>query len=364
MGEVVRGQELAVRRDDIGEAQVRGATWDPGPDEVLVAVGTIGLTSNNVTYAVLGEELRYWRAYPAGEDDLGIVPAWGFGRVVASDVGGVPVGERLWGLWPMATHAVLRPGRVDGRGLVDASPHREGLAGTYQRYERVAEDPLHDPATAHLEPLYRPLFGTAFLLDDLLADAAAIGADVATVVVTSASSRTATALAHLLARRDVEVVGVTSAARAAHVDSDGLVDRVVAYEQVGSLAVDGPAVLVDVAGRPAVAAAIGEALGDDLVATLAVGLTHHDAADAEGATGEPSAPTFFAPSRAAQRVHDWGPAVLVERITAAWRPFAAWVDERVAVREVVGVEALATAWSALVAGEVDPGEGVLAVLDR
>ncbi len=63
MGDV-RGRELVVRRDRIGEGHVRDATWALGTGELLVRVGTVGLTANNVTYAVLGEELRYWRAYP------------------------------------------------------------------------------------------------------------------------------------------------------------------------------------------------------------------------------------------------------------------------------------------------------------
>lgn len=367
----VDGRELVVARDDIGEGHVRPASVAAGDGQLLVEVEQVALTSNNVTYAVLGDRLSYWDAYPAtdgsGDDDeLGIVPAWGFGRVVgrAADVAGVELGERLYGLWPLATHAVLRPGRVDPHGLVDASPHRAALAGTYQRYERAAADELHDPATGELEPLYRPLFTTAFLLDDLLADDDEVGS-LSTVVVTSASSKTATALAHLLARRSgLRAVGVTSASSVDHVDELGLWDEVVSYDEMlaDRWRTDGRTALVDVAGRPAVVAAVHDAAADDLTLSLAVGATHHDAsAPTSPPNSGPRPSMFFAPTRAAERVEQWGPGGFTRRLAAAWRPFVARVRDEVDVRLVAGLDAALDQWTSLVAGDVDPGEGLLVV---
>ena len=61
-----------------------------------------------------------------------------------------------------------------------------------------------------------PLFVTSFLIDDFLADEGFFGADVA--ILSSASSKTALALAFLLGRREVEVVGLTSPGRVGFVE--------------------------------------------------------------------------------------------------------------------------------------------------
>jgi len=356
------GHRLVVERAHVASSHVADDRVVIADGEVLLRVDRLALTSNNVTYAVLGEALRYWQFFPTGDDATGTPPAWGTTTVVASEHGEVAVGERWYGFVPVATHAVVRPGRVDDGGVVDASPHREGLAGAYQRYQRLDADPLHDEATTDLELLHRPLFTTAFLLDDLLADAGAMGAPVRTVVLTSASSKTATALAHLLARRaDVVVVGVTSRGNLEAVRELGLHHHVLAYDALADLTtLDGPSVLVDLAGRSDVVAGVHERLGDELVSSLVVGVTHHDATDgAPPPAVGPEPTTFFAPSRASQRARDWGPAELEQRIAEAWRPFVTWVAPRLVVREVDGLAAGAEAWSALVRGDVDPREGVV-----
>lgn len=44
--------------------------------EVRVRIETFGLTSNNVSYAVSGDTIGYWKYYPA-DDPWGKVPVWG-----------------------------------------------------------------------------------------------------------------------------------------------------------------------------------------------------------------------------------------------------------------------------------------------
>src|SRR5215218_7929261 len=56
-----------------------------------------------------------------------------------------------------------------------------------------------------------------------------------TIVLTSASSKTAYGLAHLLRERPVETIGLTSAARRAWVDGLGLYDAVLAYDGLSGL---------------------------------------------------------------------------------------------------------------------------------
>ena len=41
-------------------------------------VDRFALTANNITYAVMGNQLKYWSLFPA-PSGFGIVPVWGFG---------------------------------------------------------------------------------------------------------------------------------------------------------------------------------------------------------------------------------------------------------------------------------------------
>jgi hypothetical protein len=59
------------------------------------------MTANNITYAVLGDELKYWQLFPA-PTGFGNIPVRGFGEVIASKHPNVPMGERLFGYFPMA----------------------------------------------------------------------------------------------------------------------------------------------------------------------------------------------------------------------------------------------------------------------
>lgn len=368
---------LTVRRDEITDTDVTTTTLRCDDGEVLLAVERFGLTTNNVTYAVMGERMRYWRFFPVDEEGRGVVPAWGVATVVESRHGDVAVGERLYGYVPMADHVVLRPRDVTRGEVVDGSPHRSELPGAYQRYARLDRDPLHDEDLLDLELLYRPLFTTAFLLAEVLAGEAATTADDQpaagsadgsadgrpVVVVTSASSKTGTALAHLLRGRGL-VVGLTSPSNVGLVSSLGLHDRVLAYDEIDALDdVDGPATLVDLAGRADLVADVQAALPSGLATHLVVGVTHHDVAGrpAPGA-GTPEPTVFFAPTHAVTLAERWGPVELVRRLAAAWRPFVEEVATRTEVVEVTGLAGAEDAWRHLVAGAVDPGQGLVVTL--
>lgn len=358
----MKASHLEVSRAELAESAVRELAVEPGEGEVVVAVERFALTSNNVTYAVLGDALRYWQFFPSPGDDTGVVPVWGVGRVVASRNDDVDVDERWYGYVPMGTHVVVRPGATDPTGVTDASPHREGLAGVYQRYVRLAADDLHDPDRTDLELLYRPLFTTSFLLAEQLAGSEAPEVpDV--VVVTSASSKTSIALAHLLRDHDVEVVGLTSPANVTHVRSLDLHDRVLGYDDVAAVSgLTGQAVLVDVAGRRDVVADVHRHLPDGLAQQVAVGVTHHDSdAGAEDVDGLPESRMFFAPATASRLARAWGRDVLGTRIAEAWKPFVQQVADDVTVRALDGLDAAADAWADLVRGDVDPTEGLVVV---
>ena len=110
------------------------------------------MTANNITYAVLGGQLKYWQLFPPPEN-FGNIPVWGFGEVIASRHPSISEGERLFGYFPMATHLVIEATDVSKRGLRDAAAHRQGVAPVYNAYARQRR--------SHLRRTSRRLSGAA-----------------------------------------------------------------------------------------------------------------------------------------------------------------------------------------------------------
>jgi hypothetical protein len=336
--------ELHVRRDNLASVTPASRTVEPGPGEALFAVERFALTANNMTYAAHGMDMAYWQFFPA-PDGFGIVPVWGFGRAIASRAEGVAEGDRLYGYWPMASHAVLTPARVTARGLVDAASHRQKLPPVYNGYVRP-DDALGDE---RVQALFRPLYTTSFVLDLALAGAADV------LVLTSASSKTALGLAQL-ARGRQRIIGLTSPANIGFTRSTGCYDDVLPYADAASLAVTGTAALVDFSGNGSVRHAVYAALGAQLVRSLIVGDTHYDTANRNDLPGV-AAELFFAPSVIADRIAAWGQDGFDARLGAAWRGFTqsvAWLK----LVEADGAAAACERWRGLAAGRVDPAEGL------
>ncbi|MCW5632539.1 MAG: DUF2855 family protein [Rubrivivax sp.] len=355
-------QTFLVARDDLGRTRLAaGPLPEPADGELLVRIDRIAFTANNITYAEMGERMGYWRFFPAPEG-FGIVPAWGFGDVLVSRHAVVSAGERLYGFWPMATHVVLRPDRVAAGSFVDASEHRQPLPAAYNLYQRCAGDPSYVAADEDWQALLRPLFVTSFLLDDFLADAGFFGAT--RVWLSSASSKVALALAHLLrSRGGVEVMGLTSAAHRDVVAALGVYRRVWTYADVPALPNDGRAVFVDFAGGVALRRAVHTRLGEGLVYSSAVGMAHRDAEI--GAAPPPTGVKpvfFFAPERLRQRARDWGREGLEQRIGQAWRAFLPVARGWLEPVHSCGPEAVARVYEEALHGRVPPRTGHVLML--
>jgi hypothetical protein len=57
---------LEVNRNDIREARiVTRPVPELAADDILLRVDRFALTTNNITYAAFGDELRYWNFFPA-----------------------------------------------------------------------------------------------------------------------------------------------------------------------------------------------------------------------------------------------------------------------------------------------------------
>jgi hypothetical protein len=181
--------------------------------------------------------------------------------------------------------------------------------------------------------LYRPLFTTSFVLDDYFADNEFFGAD--TVILGSASSKTAFGLAFLLHRRGgKKVIGLTSRSNKGFVESLGIYDEVLCYDEVESLARE-PSAYIDMAGNKDVLARVHHHLRDSLVNSCGVGITHWDALQGEDPASLPGAAQtmFFAPSQIVKRNKELGPEVYQQKIAAATAAFFALVDDWVSIQE-------------------------------
>lgn len=349
--------DLLVNRGDLRQCAVEPGVV--GPDtaldagQLLLRIDRFAFTANNVTYGAVGEMIGYWNFFPS-RAGWGRIPVWGFADVVASRHDALPPGERVYGYLPMSTHVVLQPDQVTASAFVDAAPHRAALPPIYNQYTRCAADPVYSREREAQIALFRPLFATAFLLDDFLAEANAFGAR--QVVLSSASSKTALGLACLLRTRGASrIIGLTSAGNSAFVDGTGYYDRVVDYGDIASLPA-APTVFVDFAGNGEVLAGVHRHLGDQLRHSAQVGVTHWERMSAPSDLPGPAPAFFFAPSQLQKRLQEWGPEQFHRRLNAALQRFLTASDWLVVV-EHRGPQAVEQLYRAMVDGRIDPAEG-------
>ena len=347
--------DFLVNRTDLHEFKVVDrAPSELEPGQALFEIESFGLTSNNITYGVFGEAMHYWRFFPA-EGGWGRIPVWGFARVAETANDELPEGTRVYGYLPPSSRVVIQPDRFDRRGFVDASPHRANLPSAYQGYRAVDSDHVYDPEREDEQILFWPLFFTSWLIDDFLADEDFFGAK--TIVIGSASSKTALSAAFLLAQREgIEVIGLTSPGNVDFVEKTGVYSPVITYEEVGSLP-RSKAVYVDMSGNADVRRAVHERYGDDLAYSCAVGMTHYEEMAGGSDLPGPKPAFFFAPVRIKKRGADWGAANLDHRVVEAWHPFVEWTGAWLEVIHGSGPEALQKAYLEVLDGKVDPAAG-------
>jgi Protein of unknown function (DUF2855) len=345
--------DFLVNRKDFREFKLvdRAPPGELEPGQALLEIESFGLTSNNITYAVFGESMNYWRFFPA-EDGWGRIPVWGFARVAETTNDELPQGTRVYGYLPPSSQLLIEPARLNQRGFIDASPHRADLPSAYQGYRAVDADPVYDSEREDEQIIFWPLFFTSWLLDDFLADQDFFGAE--TIVIGSASSKTALAAAYLLAQRGgIEVIGLTSPRNVDFVERTGVYSPVVSYDGIDSLP-RAKAVYVDMSGNAEVRSAVHGHFGDGLAYSCAVGVTHYEEMAGGSGLAGPDPVFFFAPDRIKKRGADWGTAELDQRVVEAWHPFAEWTGGWLEVIHGGGPEAVGEAYLEVLDGKVDP----------
>jgi NADPH:quinone reductase-like Zn-dependent oxidoreductase len=349
------GLVLEVKKTDWKETRfVEAPVPELAPGQVLFRVDRFALTANNITYAVAGDMLGYWRFFPCAEG-WGRIPVMGFADVIRSTHPGVAEGTRCFGFYPMGRHLVIEPGAVSAGQIVDAAPHRAGLAPTYAQYLPTRGDAVYAEKREDQILLMRGLFMTSFLADDFLAEQGYQGARA--VLISSASSKTSIALAYQVKQRGgVRAVGLTSARNADFVRGLGFYDEVVLYDAVASLPKE-PAVFVDMAGDGTVSAAVHRHYGDALAYDCTIGATHWSAPRREESLPGPKPEFFFAPAQIVKRTKDWGGEGLSRRIAAAWTRFCDASDAWLHVVRSRGRDAVAGVYQETLAGRTHPADG-------
>jgi hypothetical protein len=356
----MQATDFVVARNDLQQCKVIETQLPDAaalPDEaLLVKVTRFAFTANNITYAVLGDRLKYWQLFPAPEG-FGNVPVWGFGEVIASKHPGIAAGETLFGYFPMATHLVIEAADVSKRGLRDAAAHRQGVAPVYNAYARVSGNPAFTGKQGDYQALLRPLFMLSFLVDDFLAENEFYGAK--RVMLSSASSKTAYGLAHLVHARGIKVIGLTSAGNSEFVKSLGCYDDVVTYDRVNSMAADLPVAYVDMAGNSSLREQLHRHFGEQMKYSGRVGLTHRSTAADEPELPGAKPSWFFAPDQIRKRAKEWGPGGVDMRFGAAWSGFVPRLDQWVKVSESHGPAAVQRAYLDTLNGRVPPDQGLI-----
>jgi hypothetical protein len=258
----------------------------------------------------------------------------------------------------------VAPVEADAAGFADGAAHRAKLPPAYQRYSATGPDPFYSPETEAMQMLLRPLFLTSFLIDDQLDDDGLTGRG--PVLISSASSKTAIGVAHLLARREGgETVALTSPGNAELVAGLGIYDRVVPYGEIDSLE-PGPATYVDVSGNGEVRRAVHERFGAELLHSMAVGVTHWEDFGSGGGGELPGPPPtlFFAPDRVVKRGEDWGGAGLMQRTADAWHPFCEWIGGWLETVPGEGLTGARDAYLEVIEGRVAPDAAHVISLTR
>jgi hypothetical protein len=299
---------------------------------------------NNVTYARWGDvpPLNFWNAFPATDPAWGRLPVWGFVRVTRSRHPDFSAGDRFFGYLPSSSHHVVRPASAS-RGFVDTTPDRHFAHPWYQTFQPAgAVDHRDDRRT-----LLRPIYPAAFHIADFLAGKA--GDDGLTVLLTSAASKVAIGIAHRLrGNENVRVVGLTSRHNTGFVAGLGLYDAVVGYDDLSSIAVDGPVACVDLAGDAEVLTAVHGRFRGSLAHIALLGWTH--GAQPPPDLADPAPELFFTPAVEGMTISAEGEDAFFARYHAAENDFIDATESWLKVAEDSGPEAVVAVYRSLVDG--------------
>ena len=354
----IHALDFTVKIDELQNARFVAKTYadDLSSNQVLLEIDQLSFTSNNITYGVVGEQMNYWKFFPA-PSGYGIIPAWGLAKVVISNHPDVQVGQRFYGYYPISSHLLITTDKVSSKGFMDNTRHRQALSPIYNFYTNTEQDPTFTPETEQLISIFRPLFVTSFLIDDHLAEQHFYQAT--QLLITGASSKTAQVLACLLAHRkeknalNLNIIGLTSKKNIEFVRQLGWYDQTMSYNAVAQLNPNEKLVVIDFAGNHDTQFQLQTLLNDQLVYNCLVGFV-----DWQNLEGEHPLPKkgefFFAPAYAEKRQKEWGGSGFQQRVGIAWQHFMDAVKSTISIKEHIGAEKFEQLYLDMLNGKINP----------
>ena len=336
---------VEVNRSELSESRILTETGQQlAQGELSIDIDRLAISANNITYALLGDSFGYWNRFPSTRP-WGRIPAWGYGHVTGSLNVDVPAGTRLYGLFPMASHVIIRA-QASGSAIVDTSEHLSSIDPVYNRY---VIDGTSSESEMNSYALLRPLIVMSFVLAQYLREQCFFGAS--TVVITSASSKTALGLGLLLSS-EVGTVGVTSPGNLGFVAASQCFTRTATYNDDLGDVMAGDCLILDFAGDDRLIQRLRSSAGG-VCKVLRTGQTHPRAAGGAEISRQAS-DTFFAPEHIKRLTRTWGHSSFDEKLRSAIAKFQVasrpWYRETI----LIGPDALAEAVTSLVNGLADP----------
>ncbi len=331
--------------------------------DVLIKVDKFAYTANNVTYAVAGDMIGYWQFFPAtGNRDIaewGVIPVWGFADVVESNHEEVPIGDRLFGYFPPASHVVMRPAKVSEHQWLDSSEHRSSLPPAYNMYRRVANEPGYNKAFDNARMIFWPLHMTAFCIVDALQMHQWRGAD--QIIILSASSKTSLGLA--IGLNDMSegpaAIGITSSKNLQTTKELGVYDQLHTYDDLSEIDMTKPAVIVDMSGRTSTVNSLIDSMGNHLKYVIRVGLTHWGEAGQEPNISKDKSEFFFAPGHMQVRIKEWGGATFTKKVGAYIQNSVAKISQWMSYEKIEGLDGLMAVHKDVCLGNIPANKGLV-----
>lgn len=330
--------------------------------EILVQVEQFAYTSNNITYAVAGDQIGYWQFFPAvgkQTDSWGVIPVWGIGKVVESNVEEIPIGDKLFGYFPPAKFLKMKPGKIAPERFMESSEHRLKLPSGYNLYRRLNNERSYNEAFDNELMMLFPLHLTSFCIWDAMKEKDWHGAQ--QVVILSASSKTSTGLGYALKDDETapSVIGFTSPVNLETVENLELYDQCFSYDDVLKLDATIPTLIVDMSGNAKVLAALHKHLGDNMRFTSNVGITHWENARPQPGIITERSQFFFAPGHIQKRMKEWGPKEFNAKTTGFMIQTAMKTKSWLKYREVNGLQELAAIHPSVCMGKIPSNEGLI-----
>ncbi len=333
-------------------------------DQILLKIEGYALTANNISYASAGDMMGYWKFFPTEDNRNGIVPVWGYANIVESANLDFEPGMRFYGFFPMGSHLIVSPNEGDtSMGFMDISNHRAELAPIYNHYRKLSDGVGEDEGDA-LRAIVQPLFMTSFLIEHKFRSEDWFGAQ--NVVITSASSKTAMALAYMVRNESEEIrrIGLTSSDNLDFTIESGLYDEVISYDNVfdvdTGLDADENIVSIDFSGNAKLLHGIHGHMGDNLKFSSLIGATHVGESGGLDNIAGVKPVFFFAPAAAQEFIRDMGQEAFDSQAGRALYGFMDYMSGQLDIRTIEGADQVKAAYLQLLDGKVAAREGLFA----